>query len=331
MRLLSFRTAGASRQRIGLEVKADAQQVVVDARRAYACALEDAMPTELALRFAGALIPGDMAAMLAGGEDGLRALRTAHKYAEDALRSNPDVRAWIDHGLVVDAARIERLAPVPRPGKILAVGSNYPSATLATSAVSSGRPVFFTKLALGLIGHDASIIREEDVDDLDFEGELAVVIGRPGRNIPVEAALEHVVGYSIANDLTRRQVLADERKQGNILFGKSFPGALPCGPVLVTSDEIDDPQQLTIEVRRNGKFDSGAATSIMLRTVAELVTACSKVPLDPGDMILTGAPKRPGGHAAVPLRGGDRITVNISPIGELITTVIELPGVSPTG
>ena len=323
VRLLSYATTDLPDPRVGIEVDVGGISVVVAAQKAYARTLSDAMRPEMAARFAAALVPDDMTQVLAGGDDSLRALRTVQAYAREQLRTPADVAEWSRLRLTVEGHHLVRFPPVPRPGKILGVGSNYPSAD--DGGLRPETPVVFATFSLCLAADQATVTAPADADDLDFEGELAVVIGRPGTDIRVEDALRHVAGYTIANDLTRRRVLADERQRGAILFGKNFVGSAPCGPVLVTSDEIPNPQALTIDVSCNGIPDSSAATAAMLRSVAELIATCSRVPLEAGDLILTGAPKRPPGATAHRLEDHDRLVVRIPPIGDLVTTVGRCP------
>lgn len=319
MRLLTFATLDRPLARLGIELEVAGTSVVVNAQQAYERTLLQAMSAAMAARFAAALIPNDMRQMLEGGDDSLRALRTVHAYAVDQLRAEEDVSCWARQGLAVNTNTVVALPPVAKPGKILAVGSNFSQQPVSEAGRSV--PVVFAKLPNCLVPNRATVGIPAEVDDVDFEGELVAIIGRPGHGLTAESALDYVAGYTIVNDLTRRNLLADERARGAILFGKNFVGSAPCGPVLVTSDEIPDPQRLTIRVTRNCVTDSQAPTSEMVWTVAELVALCSQIPLEPGDLIMTGAPKRPAGSSAAPcLADGDRVAINIPPVGELVTT-----------
>lgn len=228
---------------------------------------------------------------------------------------------------------VRLLAPVDRPGKILAVGLNYESHR-AESPMRADPPPYpegFVKLTSSVIGPDEPVVLWRDVEQLDYEVELAVVIGRTAHYVTVDAALEYVAGYTVANDISARDWQRSERSRGRSpVMGKSFPTFCPMGPWLVTTDEIRDPQALGLELRVNGEVRQSGSTADMIFTVAQAVSHWSKLRLDPGDVILTGTPAgvawgRSPELSPYWLRVGDVIEAEIEQIGVLRNQVIAPP------
>lgn len=219
------------------------------------------------------------------------------------------------------------LAPV-LPVNVFGIGLNYRAHAEETGAAIPDNPVVFMKPTTAVSNPGDPIplpLACEHGPEIDYEAELAVVIGRTTRDVPPERALEHVLGYCCANDVSARRW----QKQGGAgqwVRGKSFDGFCPLGPVLVTTDEIPDPQALGVTCTLNGERVQTGHTSDMIFTVAELVAFLSRdTTLLPGTLILTGTP--PGvGFARTPplfLADGDRVVVEIEGIGELENPVVE--------
>jgi 2-keto-4-pentenoate hydratase/2-oxohepta-3-ene-1,7-dioic acid hydratase in catechol pathway len=213
------------------------------------------------------------------------------------------------------------LPAVPGERKVLCVGLNY----RAHVAESAGRevpekPRIFSRLADTVIGHGAPMWRPRNSEQFDYEGELAVVIGRAGRHIPAARALEHVAGYTCFNDGSVRDF-----QKHSVTAGKNFPRTGPLGPWLVTADEIPDPAALTLTTRVNGQTMQSAGTGDMILTVQELIAYVSAfTPLAPGDVIATGTPEGVA-HARRPppwLKPGDVVEVEIGGIGTLRNPVV---------
>ncbi|MBK1659041.1 fumarylacetoacetate hydrolase family protein [Paracraurococcus ruber] len=219
-------------------------------------------------------------------------------------------------------AEVTLLPAVPSPlRKVLCVGLNY----RAHVAESAGRevpeqPRIFARLADSIIPHGAPLVRPRNSIQFDYEGELAVVIGRAGRHIPAARALEHVAAYTIFNDGSVR-----DYQKHSVTAGKNFPWTGPLGPWLVTADEIPDPAALTLETRVNGERRQRTGTGDMILSVAALIEYISGfTPLSPGDVIATGTPEGVA-HARKPppwLRPGDVVEVEVSGIGVLRNPVI---------
>lgn len=196
------------------------------------------------------------------------------------------------------ALKTVRLAPPVRPSTMLCSGSNYHdhNKEKAAAPISGKEPEFFLKTADCVIGPEANILYDERLTKkLDCETELAVVIGKPGRHIPVERALEHVFGYTIVNDVTARDRQVRRKPDGSTWYelgrGKVFDSSAPTGPWITTADEIPDPQKLRLRTRINGELRQSASTGDMIWSCAELIHFFStNLTLQPGMVIITGTP-----------------------------------------
>ncbi|QCR39502.1 2-keto-4-pentenoate hydratase [Microbacterium sp. SGAir0570] len=225
----------------------------------------------------------------------------------------------------LSSVRLE--APV-RPGKILCLGYNYRGHVPDGVDPTADDPAFpdvFVKTPNTLGGPTDPVIVPAVADDVDYEGEVAVVIGRRAKDVDEAAALAHVAGYTILNDVSDRSW---QRRQSQWAMGKCFDGFAPLGPWLVTSDEAGDPQDMLVEVVRDGIVTVSQSTATTIFSVARIVSYLSSVmTLEPGDVISTGTPQKlPDAQAAHrPLRPGDAVTVRIERLGELTTTFIGGP------
>ena len=213
--------------------------------------------------------------------------------------------------------------PVPNPGAVWCVGLNYEDHRLETGRPRADYPTLFTRFPVCLLGHDEALVRPAASDQLDYEGELAVVIGKPGRHIPEEAALDHVAGYACFNDASVRDYQGHSTQFGP---GKNFWRTGAFGPWLVTADEVPDPQDLPIETRLNGEVVQRSHTSQMTWSVRALIAYLSRItPLLPGDVIATGTPSGVG-VARDPqrfLKPGDVVEVEIGRVGILRNGVVD--------
>ncbi len=225
----------------------------------------------------------------------------------------------------LSSVRLE--APV-RPGKILCLGYNYRGHVPDGVDPTADDPAFpdvFVKTPNTLGGPTDPVVVPAVADDVDYEGEVAVVIGRRAKDVDEAAALAHVAGYTILNDVSDRSW---QRRQSQWAMGKCFDGFAPLGPWLVTSDEAGDPQDMLVEVVRDGIVTVSQSTATTIFSVARVVSYLSSVmTLEPGDVISTGTPQKlPDAQAAHrPLRPGDAVTVRIERLGELTTTFIGGP------
>lgn len=207
--------------------------------------------------------------------------------------------------------------PIPNPGKILCVGLNYHDHMVETQHMPTQHPTLFTRFADSQCPHERPMLLPLASTQFDFEAELAVIIGRGGRNIEVDAALDHVAGYSCYNDGSIRDW---QTHTSQFLPGKNFPRTGSFGPFLVTADEVPDPQALAITCRLNGVTVQAANTSQMIHSVASLIAYISRfTALSPGDVIATGTPGGVGFARVPPLfmKDGDLVEVEIERVGLL--------------
>ncbi len=220
---------------------------------------------------------------------------------------------------VPDGARL--LAPVV-PGKIVAVGQNYMDHIREQGAKPPGIPVLFPKFATCVIGPGEEIRWPASLTSrVDYEGELAVVIGRRASRVGVDEALDVVGGYTVANDVSARDL---QMGDGQWLRGKALDTFLPLGPAVVSADEVGDPQGLPIRTRVNGETMQDSSTAEMVFSVAELIAFITEgITLEPGDVVLTGTPHGVGNFRdpQVFLAPGDVVEVEVGDLGVLTNTV----------
>jgi 2-keto-4-pentenoate hydratase/2-oxohepta-3-ene-1,7-dioic acid hydratase in catechol pathway len=256
-------------------------------------------------------------------------LRTAPTTMDELLAGEPGGLAALAFAAASEASRIDRsgnrlettelLAPVPRPGKVVAIGRNYREHVDEEGADRPTAPLIFAKWPSSVIGHGAEIRWDPDLaTQVDYEAELAVVIGRPARRVAESEALDYVLGYTCLNDVSARDIQFGD---GQWVRGKSLDTFCPMGPALVTTDEIRDPQRLAISCRVGGAIVQEASTAQMYFGVAEIVSYCSQsFRLEPGDVIATGTPGGVGIFRDPPalLGDGDEVVVEIEGIGRLV-------------
>jgi 2-keto-4-pentenoate hydratase/2-oxohepta-3-ene-1,7-dioic acid hydratase in catechol pathway len=216
---------------------------------------------------------------------------------------------------------IKFLPVIPNPNKILCAGINYRSHAAETGRELPRQPSMFVRFTDTLVGHDGELIKPKISDNFDFEGELAVVIGKGGRHIKPEHALDHVAGYTCFVDGSVR-----DYQKFSVTSGKNFPGTGPLGPWLVTTDEIPDPGKLTLSTRLNGKEVQHSPTDLLIYSVPHIIAFCSDfTALSPGDVIATGTPEGVGMRRTPPLwmKAGDVLEVEITGIGTLRSRVVD--------
>lgn len=213
------------------------------------------------------------------------------------------------------------LPPIPDSRRIICVGLNYKTHIAETGRDTPEYPMLFPRYPESLVAHDASLIRPKASERFDFEGELAFVIGRPGRHIKPEAAMAHVAGYACLNDGSLRDY---QRHTTQFLPGKNFAGSGSFGPWLVTPDEVGDLGAQTIETRLNGERMQYATLDDLLFGVEDLIAYMSTIwTLQPGDVVATGTAGGVGLFRDPPLwmKQGDRIEVEISNVGLLANDI----------
>ncbi len=224
-------------------------------------------------------------------------------------------------GTPVPLDDVSLLPPVPRPGKIICVGRNYREHIAEMDTDVPVEPILFCKFANSLVPSGATVVMPPQSDMVDWEAELGVVIGRTGKNVPAERALDHVAGYTCMNDLSARDL---QRRTGQWTRGKAIDGFLPTGPVLVTADEVDDPHNLAVRCLVNGEVQQDGNTSQMIFDIPTLISFISEtITLEPGDCIATGTPPGVGAGQSPPrfLQPGDAVVVEVEGIGRLETAM----------
>jgi 2-keto-4-pentenoate hydratase/2-oxohepta-3-ene-1,7-dioic acid hydratase in catechol pathway len=270
----------------------------------------------------------------AGGTDWFGAVRDDGVVALNDKVGQPDLRSALAAGAMgkmreaAGAAKpdfaldaIEFRPVIPRPDKILCAGVNYRAHAAEVGRELPKQPSMFIRFTDTLVGHGGALIRPNVSDNFDFEGELALVIGKGGRHIKAERALDHVAGYTCFVDGSVR-----DYQKFSVTSGKNFPGTGPLGPWLVTPDEIPDPSQLTLTTRLNGTQVQHATTDQLIYAIPQIIAFCSDfTALSPGDVIATGTPEGVGHGRKPPLwmKPGDVLEVEISKIGVLRTRVVD--------
>jgi 2-keto-4-pentenoate hydratase/2-oxohepta-3-ene-1,7-dioic acid hydratase in catechol pathway len=251
--------------------------------------------------------PGPLVNLLLGGAD---ALAEAHR----VLTAAP----------VLDPGTVTFRPPLARPPKILCVGANYLDHIAEMGHTKPDYPTVFARFAHTLVGHRQPLVRPQASTHFDYEGELAVIIGRRGRHVPRDRALEVVAGYSVFNDATLRDY---QRKTPQWTLGKNFDSTGGFGPWLVTADALPPGAAgLKLETRLNGRTVQSSSTGEIVFDVPTLIATLSEVlTLEPGDVIITGTPAGVGAARTPPLwmKAGDLCEITIEGIGTLANPVVD--------
>jgi acylpyruvate hydrolase len=253
-------------------------------------------------------LPDDMLAFLAAGQEAL------------ALARQVVAAAGVDQGY--DPADVQIKAPILCPPKIICIGQNYLAHAQESNASAPPFPIIFAKFANSVIGPGQTIVVPRAITQPDYEGELAVVIGRRGRDIPEESALDYVAGYMPLHDVSARDW---QMRTSQWVIGKTPDTFCPMGPAIVTADEIPDVQNLALRTIIGSEVLQEGHTSLMIFSVAHLIADMSRVmTLEPGDVIATGTPAGIGAARTPPrwLRTGDVVRIEIDGIGVLENPVV---------
>lgn len=217
---------------------------------------------------------------------------------------------------------VELLPVIPEPGKVLCVGLNYHDHVEETGRALTQHPTLFTRFATTLVGHEAALVKPDASDKFDYEGELAVVIGKPGRHIAAENAFDHIAGYAAFNDGSVRDW---QGHTSQFTPGKNFDSTGGFGPALVTTDEVGPLEELTLTTRFNGSVVQQAKLGLMINPIPELIAYISTfTSLAPGDVVVTGTPGGVGMKRNPPLymKPGDVVEVEIDRVGLLRNPVV---------
>ncbi|HEV2177216.1 MAG TPA: fumarylacetoacetate hydrolase family protein [Terriglobia bacterium] len=322
MRLVSY--VDGSIERVGVILA----EYVVDVGRAELLigrspARTDTLKDALRVSRRWASPPGNMIELLGRGEEYLHALDVITGGVAGALAEKsggPDREVL--SGLLKPLASTRLLAPVPRPGKIVCLGMNYADHAREQGLEPPKQPLFFLKSGNTISATGDPIILPPNSSQVDFEAELAVVIGKRGRRIPLERAYEHVAGYMILNDVSARDMQYSDRQW---FRGKSCDTFAPCGPWMVTADELGDPHRLRISSSLNGQPMQDSNTSNLIFKVDTLISYLSQsLTWEVGDIISTGTPPGVGVFRKPPvfLKPGDSVSISIERLGTLTNPVV---------
>lgn len=256
--------------------------------------------------------PKDMLSLLRAGETAIQRARTAY----DWVASSSVYQVLIPR----DEVRLE--APISDPGKVICVGFNYYDVCRNNGIEIPKRPILFPKFASSIIGpYDAIAWHEDETSQVDYEAELAVVIGRSTHDLTLATTMDYVAGYTILNDVSARDVMIADQQW---MRGKSFDTFCPIGPAIVTADEIPNPHNLRIRCSVNSQVVQSSSTKEMIFKIPELLEYISRTTtLLPGDIIGTGTPDGIGyfRQPQLFLRNGDLVTIDLEGIGSLFNSV----------
>jgi len=313
MRFITF--ARQKQQRIGLLGPQDQIIDVAEITRRY---LRGGNPSYLA----------SMQAFIEAGSTALQAAKRAEKYV--AGKSVDEQKKLARAGGLLKSSQAKLLAPIPWPKKnVVMLGINYREHVDEGARARSldikypEWPVFFTKPATSVIGHTGKVVHHKVTDKLDWEIELAVVIGKKGRDIPKDKAYDYVFGYTVCLDMTAREL---QRQHGQWFKGKSLDTFCPIGPWIVHKSAMPDPQQARLICRVNGEVMQDGNTRDMIFDIPTIIESLSSgLTLEPGDIISTGTPSGVG-FARVPpvyLKPGDKVEGEVEGVGVLQVEIVE--------
>ncbi|NLY73744.1 MAG: fumarylacetoacetate hydrolase family protein [Firmicutes bacterium] len=214
------------------------------------------------------------------------------------------------------------LPPLTAPDKIICIGLNYNEHAVESEMELPEEPVFFCKFKSSIIGPEAPIMIPKVSNQVDYEAELAVIIGKRGKHIPEEEAMEHVAGYTCFNDVSARDL---QFRGGQWIKGKALDTFAPLGPYIVTKDEVSDPHNLKIGLELNGRMMQDSSTDKLIFNIPRLIAFLSQLfTLEAGDIVATGTPSGVGFTRQPPvfLKPGDVVKVIVEQVGELVNPVV---------
>lgn len=327
MRFVTFEANGIDR--FGLQL-GDGR--ILDLEGAYAALLARSIPADRAVAVARAVTPPDARAFIATGSIALEAARQALRFAEAALAAGEALRGPRGETIVLGGGEFRLRPPVPRPRKFIAAGKNYFAHQQEMQQRADPNapkvPIAHVQFASTVIGPDETVRFPPETKHMDYEVEIAAVIGRPAFGVSREDALAYVFGYTIYNDITDRDMYRGENREGGGigLLGKNFAGFSPLGPVLCTPDEIGDPQTLGLRTRVNGTTRQDSNSALMMFKIDEQIAHWSRIGLEPGDMLGSGTPGgvaagRKPGEEPWWLNRGDIVECEVDRIGVLTTRI----------
>lgn len=241
----------------------------------------------------------------------------------DFIKSNVDIKK-LSTASAISTSDVKLLAPVTTPQKIICIGLNYSGHCLEQNLTPPKEPMFFSKFNNTIVGPGDGVIAHKISDKIDWEVELAVVIGKTAKHVKKANALDYVFGYTVAQDISARD-WQKQRNGGQFLIGKSMDSFCPLGPAIVHSSLVPDPHNLVIKCSVNGNLKQNGNTSELIYKIDDIIESLTQsITLQPGDVILTGTPGGVGMHRNPPefLRPNDIIESEIELLGKLVNTVI---------
>jgi len=320
MKLATFTPRNAQSSAAGIGAVVDGQ--IVDLNYGYALYLREKEGERRAYEIAEGRIPRDMLGLIDGGDKALEAA----KRTADFLAGRNEARGLNGERLSYPLDEVRLLAPLKNPGKILAAGKNYAdhAAEGADGKVElQPFPRGFVKVASTIIGPDDPVEIAPVTEELDYEVELAVIIGKRGRYIPRDKAYDYIAGYTILNDVSARDIQMAEAKYGNHMIGKNMDTLAPLGPWIVLKDEIADPMDLDLQCTVNGEVRQDSNTSHLIHDIPAMIERWSWGTLEPGDIIATGTPAGVALGGKFPyLKPGDVMECIVEGIGSLTNPVV---------
>ena len=313
MRLVTYQREGQARAGAQLD------EQIVDLNRAYRAAMRHGGDDD-ERAVADARVPPDMIDLLKGGDRSLRAAQEAIAFARSQFEAGD--RTLDQQGILYTVDAVTLLSPVLRPGKVICLGLNYRDHAAEAGMAVPDYPVLFHKVAGSLIGHNQPVVIPRVSDRIDYEGELAIIIGRRGKYIAEHDAYAYIAGYTVANDVSARDL---QFRTSQWTTGKMLDTFCPLGPALVTRDEVADPHALALKTLLNGQVMQDGNTADMIFRVPFIVKYISElVTLEPGDVILTGTPPGIGNTRTPPvfMKAGDTVSVEIELLGTLTNPLV---------
>lgn len=250
----------------------------------------------------GIAAPSTILGVIKGGDEALQALTQIIANSNEKLNEK----------------NIQYAPVIPNAGKVICVGANYRKHAIESGLAIPEEPIYFAKYANSLSGHREEISVPKMAEQVDYEVELVVVIGKPAKNVPVESALEYVFGYAVGNDLSVREL---QFRSNQWLYGKAIDGFAPLGPYIVTAEEVSNPQNLNLKCWVNGELRQNSNTEDMIFSTPQLISDLSQImTLQPGDLIYTGTPEGVimGMDEKNWLKTGDEIVCEIDGLGRLL-------------
>ncbi|MBI3044933.1 MAG: fumarylacetoacetate hydrolase family protein [Betaproteobacteria bacterium] len=311
-------------RRMGLLLEGD---IVADLRAGYALYLTHEKGNAKGKEIAHVCMPRPIADFLQLGPAAFDILNVTHEMLNKLARSDRAATGLDGEPLFSPFKECRLHAPL-RPSKIIAVGLNYREHMKEGGFASPMKvPSAWIKANSSIIGPTRDIEKPAIVHQLDYETELAVVIGQRCKNVPEEKAYDVIAGYMVANDISARDIIKVERQEGNQLLGKMFDTFFATGPWIVTKDEIPDPMNLAIMTRVNGETRQNSNTGDMIWSIPKLIAYLSQMTLEPGDVISTGTPEgvalgRKPAQTPWWLREGDLLESEVEKIGVLRNKIV---------